>query len=132
MAEPYQLIDQQTADVVIDRLRLATTFWQRLRGLQFRRALHWDEGLLIVPCRSIHTHWMWFSIDVAMLSRDGEVLALHHSVRPWRMVAGPKLTQAVLEVPAGLLVNRLSIGSRLIVSGVDGRADNGFLSAMTK
>ena len=68
MTEP-RLINLSTSGVVVERLIFAATFWTRFRGLQFQKSLPSDEGLLIAPCRSIHTHWMRFAIDVAMLDR---------------------------------------------------------------
>jgi uncharacterized protein len=115
MRGDHQLIDAETGEVLLDRLELATTYWQRLRGLLFRSALQPGEGLLIRPCRAIHTHGMRYAIDVAMLDLDGAVLAVHPSVSPWRMVAGPAGTRAVLETAAGFLAERLPPGRRLVV-----------------
>ena len=110
MAAGHQLLDAQTGQVLVPRLERATTFWQRLRGLMFRRPLQPGEGLLIVPCRSIHTHWMRAAIDVVLMDRDGVVLSVHPNVRPWRMVHGTKDTHAVLETAAGFLVDRVRAG----------------------
>ena len=111
----YQLIDAETGQVLIARLELATTFWQRLRGLLFRSALHPGEGLLIRPCRAIHTHAMRYSIDVVMLDGNGNVLAVHPAVPPWRMLAGPPGTRAVLETASGFLADRSLLGRHLVV-----------------
>jgi uncharacterized protein len=115
MAPGYQLSDARTGDVLVPKLEVADTFWQRLRGLLFRRALEPGEGLLIVPCRSIHTHWMRRAIDVALLDRHGVVLAVHLNVRPWRMVHGTKDTHAVLETAAGCLIDQVQAGCCLKV-----------------
>ena len=109
------LIRTDSGRVVIAKLALATTFWQRFRGLQFRPALPPGEGLLIPFCRSIHTCWMRFPIDVVMLDRDGVVLAVHRWVKPWRMLSGPRGTRAVLEVTAGTLPDGLDVGDGLQV-----------------
>ena len=114
MAE-HRLIHAGTGRVVVARLELATTFWRRFRGLQFRRPLAAGEGLLIRPCRSIHTMWVRFSIDVAMLDRDGAVLALHRGVKPWRTLVGPRGTHAVVETARGMLPADLQVGDRLAV-----------------
>jgi hypothetical protein len=37
--------------------RVADTMWTRLKGLIGSGALEPGEGLLIVPCRSVHTHF---------------------------------------------------------------------------
>ncbi|MBC7489503.1 MAG: DUF192 domain-containing protein [Glaciimonas sp.] len=43
-------------------------FWQLAVGLLGKRALSDRQGLLIVPCRSIHTYFMRFVIDVYLLT----------------------------------------------------------------
>jgi len=111
------MTDAQTGELLVARLKLATTFWQRLRGLLLRPALEPGEGLLIVPCRSIHTHWMRQVIDVALLDRDGVVLSVHREVRPWRMIHGTRDTHAVLETAGGQLPERVQAGRRLCVTG---------------
>ena len=115
MAGAFQLVDARTDEIVVPRLRLANTFWTRFRGLQLLPRLAEDEGLLITPCRSLHSHWMRFAIDVALLDRTGNVLAIHHTVRPWRFVIGVPGTHQVLEVAAGERSSRWSLGQRLVV-----------------
>ena len=119
MAEAYQLIVAASGRVIVPRLRLATTFWQRFRGLQFCSPLAADEGLLLLPCRSIHTHWMRFSIDVAMIDRNGLVLKIRPAVSPWCAVAGPPGTRAIVETPAGRIATLAAAGDRLVVTSSD-------------
>jgi uncharacterized membrane protein (UPF0127 family) len=87
--------------VVIENLRVADTFWKRFIGLQFQKPLPRDQGLLLVPLSSLHTHWVRFSLDMIMLGADGSVLEVRRDVKPWRFVKGPQGTKAVLEVTAG-------------------------------
>lgn len=110
-----QLVDAETGEVILATVELANTFWRRFRGLQFRRPLPPDTGLLLTPCRSIHTHWMRFSIDMAMLDGDGTVLAIQVDVRPWSMPRSPSETRSILETTAGVLGDSIAVGSRLRV-----------------
>jgi uncharacterized membrane protein (UPF0127 family) len=105
------LINQSTGCIIVERLRFAATFWTRFRGLQLRKSLPGEEGLLIAPCRSIHTHWMRFAIDVAMLNHSGVVVEFHSAVRPWRMLAGDRSVAYVLETTAGEL--KASVGDQV-------------------
>ena len=61
------------------------------------------RDLIRRQCASIHTMWMRFAIDVAMLDFTGRTLAVRHAVRPWRLVFAPRGTHAVLEASAGTL-----------------------------
>lgn len=74
----------------------------RLRGWLGRRDAPRDEGLLLVPCESIHTVGLRFPIDVILLDGDGRVLGARHALRPWRLAIAWG-TRAVLELPAGTL-----------------------------
>ena len=76
-------------------------FASRLIGLQFRRRLPSDAGLLLVPCNSVHTCFVRFPVDVVFLDNRGGVLAVRHNLRPWRLAIGPRKTHAVLEMIAG-------------------------------
>jgi len=60
--------------------------WSRFKGLQFRKYLPPGCGLLLVPCPSVHTFFLRFPIDVLLLDRAGQVLAVRRAVRPWRLV----------------------------------------------
>ncbi|MFO1004036.1 MAG: DUF192 domain-containing protein [Planctomycetaceae bacterium] len=112
-----RLINCSTGCIVVERLAFAATFWTRFRGLQFRKSLPPDQGLLIAPCRSIHTHWMRFTIDVVMINHDGIVVVYHPSVRPWRMLAGDRSVAYVLETNAGGA--SCSVGDQLQIEAID-------------
>ncbi len=101
--DAVNLVDLNTGCCVAKRLRIADTFASRLTGLMGRRALAEGEGLLLKGCRSIHTCFMRFSIDVAYLDRDMWVVAVHHCVKPWRFVGPVSLGEHTLELPAGTL-----------------------------
>ncbi len=115
----HQLIDADTGAVIVPKLMVADTFWHRFRGLQCRARLADDEGLLLVPCRSVHTHWMRFSIDVAMLDPQGFVLAVFTNVRPWRIVRRVQGTRAIVESVSGMLAPKVRVGARLKVAPHD-------------
>jgi hypothetical protein len=101
--DDWQLELRETGRTVVQRLEIADRFWSRLCGLQFRPPLPPGHGILLAPCASIHTMWMRFAIDAAMLDRCGGVLAVRRAVRPWRLVFAPRGTHAVLEASAGTL-----------------------------
>lgn len=93
------LIERSTGHVVVQRLELAASYVSRLAGLQFRARLAAGQGLLLVPCASVHTMCMRFAIDVVWLDRQGRVLGVRRELRPWRMAVAPRGTHAVLELP---------------------------------
>ncbi len=97
----FRLVELVTGREIAHMVELAAGFWSRLVGLQFRRRLPHGRGLLIVPCRSIHTCFVRFALDVVFMDRQGVVLEVCRDVRPWRIVAGHRQAHAVLELPSG-------------------------------
>lgn len=89
-----------TGAAVCERVVVADRPLLRMRGLLGRRDLHADEGILLKPAGSIHTHFMRFPIDVVFLDREGRVLDLRSTVVPWR-IARRRGAKAVLELHAG-------------------------------
>ncbi len=80
----------------------ADSFLTRLKGLMFRRT-PLEEGLLIVPCNSIHMCFMFFSIDVLFLTQNNEIIKVVENLKPWRFVPPVKGAHAVLELPVGAI-----------------------------
>lgn len=61
-----------------EALELATSTRARLRGMLFRDP---DEVTrLLVPCHDIHTFGMHHPLDIAFISREGNVLEVHRNV----------------------------------------------------
>jgi uncharacterized membrane protein (UPF0127 family) len=86
--------------VLAERAERAETFWGRLKGLLGRSRLCGGEGLHITPCRSIHTFFMRFPIDVLFLDERQTVLRVSRALAPWRTLVCTRATSA-LELPAG-------------------------------
>jgi uncharacterized protein len=57
-------------------------------------------GLLLPSTRSVHTHFMRFSIDVVFLDRELRIVSIVAPLRPWRVVWRPS-AESVLELAAG-------------------------------
>lgn len=69
------------------RCMLTTTWYERARGLLFRKPLEATEAIQIAPCNSVHTLAMGRAIDVVFVDRAGSVLKLCREVAPWRGAA---------------------------------------------
>jgi uncharacterized membrane protein (UPF0127 family) len=82
------------------KCRVAANPWGRMRGLLGRKQLAHGEGLLIRRTRSVHTHFVRFSIDLLFLDGDGRVVRIRESVPPWRIASSPA-GRDVLELAAG-------------------------------
>ena len=86
--------------VLANEAAVAAKSWSRMRGLLGRRQLEPGEGLLLVPCRGVHTFGMAYPIDVVHLDDEGLVRLVVRRLKPWRL--GPLVWGArmVLELPA--------------------------------
>lgn len=63
----------------IERFEISASVSERMRGMLFRKP---DEVTrLLVPCHDIHTFGMRYPLDVAFISKEGDVLEVHRNVR---------------------------------------------------
>ncbi|GLI38916.1 DUF192 domain-containing protein [Geobacter hydrogenophilus] len=94
-------INKTTQTVLADDLAMADTPLKRLVGLLGKRHLPAGKGLLITPCKGVHTLGMRFAIDVLFLGKKMTVVALNKNMLPNRMSRVHMQAQCVLELPAG-------------------------------
>lgn len=102
--------------VLGNRVKRADQFGTRLLGLMFRTDLGEGEGLWIEPCRSIHTHFMRFPIDVLFLDREWRVVHVISTMRPWRFSPFVREAELVLELAAGA-AGETAVGDQLALEG---------------
>lgn len=99
--------------ILAGEITMAKSFAGRLRGLLGRKGMHAGEALVIKPCSQIHTFFMRFDIDVIFLDRQGKVLQVVESMPPWRISSLVREARLVVELPGGVLKNRVSSGEIL-------------------
>ncbi|MDN5375582.1 MAG: uncharacterized protein PWQ39_622 [Thermacetogenium sp.] len=100
--------------VLAEDVQVAVNFFDRLKGLLGRREFRVGEGLLLKPCRAVHSCFMLFPIDVVFLDDQMVVVHIIEGLPPFRLSPVIHKASSVLELPAG--VTRLSgtrIGDRL-------------------
>jgi len=85
------------------KLTHAHTVFSRMKGLLGRNSLNEGEGLLISPCKGVHTFGMKFPIDVIVLDNNNYVIAVSNSLAPNRMTPLYMRAASVIELPAGTL-----------------------------
>jgi uncharacterized membrane protein (UPF0127 family) len=98
-----KVLNKTRERILGDRIGLADRYWSRVRGLLGRGGLDEGQGLLLTPCKAVHTHGMRMPIDVAFLDRHGVVLALYPALERGRRTAYHKEAASALELPAGTL-----------------------------
>jgi uncharacterized membrane protein (UPF0127 family) len=101
--------------VVCEQCEIAAGPVSRARGLLGRSELAAGAGLLLKPTFSIHTMFMRFPIDAVFLDRDGAVVDVVQSLKPWRAATRFR-ARSVLELAAGEAAG-VRVGERLEVVG---------------
>ncbi len=86
---------------IVSNLEVAETFSARSKGLLGRSSLVVGEGLLIRPCKGVHTIGMKFPIDVVFLDYSNNVIGLCKDLQPNRMTSIRLRASSVLELPVG-------------------------------
>lgn len=98
-----RIVNLSRGAVLAEAAEVAETPSARRRGLLGRERLSEGGGLLIVPCRQVHTLGMRFTMDVIFLDRNLEVLRTVKGLRPGRISPFVLRARAVLELPAGVV-----------------------------
>jgi len=99
---PLVLTNARSKRVVARTVLTAFDSVSRRRGLLAHESLDESTALIIAPSNAIHTFSMRFPIDVAFVSREGQIVKVSPAVAPWRIAASWR-GFAVVELPAGAL-----------------------------
>lgn len=108
----YRLIHVPTNDILATEVRMADSFFRRLKGLMFSKNLPVGQALLIQPCQQIHTHFMRYPIDVIFADKQLNVLHVIPAMAPWRFSKYIKQSHCVIELPVGT-VEKVKVGDVL-------------------
>lgn len=110
------LINKTNGQVIVKSVENARSFWQKAKGLLGKSHLSTDLSLWIAPCKSIHTFFMQFPIDVIFTDKNLCVVSIFHAVPSKRIIFGGFKSHSVFEMKAGKLKDhKLSKGDQLYV-----------------
>ena len=103
--------------IICARCHIADNILTRVRGLLGRDGLAEDEGLLIVPCPSIHMFGMKFSLDVVFISKENVVVDFVENIAPGKHYVAKKThgkAHSALELSVGTIArHNIEIGQTL-------------------
>jgi len=110
-----KLIQTETNKIVLEDLRVATGLFSRAIGLLGRRSINTNFGIMFPKCRSIHTHFMMFPIDIIFVDDNNCITELYSNLKPWKiLIAKNKESSHIIEMAAGTIdKSNLTIGSQL-------------------
>jgi len=101
---------------IADQVLLADTFFKRMFGLMPVKILEENKGLLICPCKQVHTFHMKYAIDVVFLSKGSFIVHIEHALVPSRITGYFKHAETILELNSGEAErHKLKLGERLLI-----------------
>jgi len=110
-------LDQQRS--IVDNLENAEALGARTRGLIGHAPLRLGQGMLIRPCRWIHTIGMGFPIDVLYVNKRWRIVAVSENLRPGRIDRPVPRAWFVVELAAGAIREAcIRVGDLLEVQNV--------------
>ena len=113
---PCRVLNLTRGTVLADRVEVAGSTPERMRGLLGRTGLEEGEGLVLPRAPSIHTFGMRFAIDVVFCTREGRVAAIRREVPPGRLLFSWRGRAWTLELPPGAAGRRdLAVGDHLSI-----------------
>jgi uncharacterized membrane protein (UPF0127 family) len=95
------LVNRDNGEVLADQVGQAFTFAKRLKGLMLTENLPSGNALHIRPCRSVHTYFMKYPIDVLHLDESQRIVGIERELSPKKIGQAFKGTVSVVELPAG-------------------------------
>lgn len=105
---------KKTGECIAGRIEIARTFSERLIGLMGRRTMIDAEGLYFPGCKSIHTFFLKFAIDVLFLDKEMKVTKMVSRMKPYRLAFAPLQTRDALELSCGVLEKHgLNVGDAI-------------------
>lgn len=102
--------------VLCKNMKRAESIEDRMLGLMFKKTIHEGfDGLLIKPCKSIHTFFMKFPIDVLFIDKQFKVVKIIREMKPWRISGLYFRSEQVLEMYSKTIPDNLTVGDQLEV-----------------
>lgn len=102
---------------LVDKGKVADTFFARLKGLLGSSTLTKGEGLLITHEKSIHTFFMRYPIDVVYIDKNWQVIKVDCNMVPFRLGGYVAKAACILELPGGTIEEtQTTIGDQLSFS----------------
>lgn len=98
-----KIINQSRNVCLASSVIMADSFFPRLVGLLGRPCLAPGCCLVLKPCRSVHTVFMQFAIDVLFVDGKGTVVSLKSDMLPYRLSGIVREARLAIELPAGTL-----------------------------
>jgi uncharacterized membrane protein (UPF0127 family) len=100
-----KIINKSNDTILAENVILANTPFKRMKGLLGKKEFSKGQALILRPCNSIHTFFMYFPIDILFVNRNNKVVKAVSSLKPFRL-SGIYLNSAfAIELPSGIILS---------------------------
>lgn len=111
-----KLIDKKSKKVILTDIKIADNFYSRLIGLLGKSSLDRGQGLIIKPCKSVHSFFMRFPIDVAFIDKHNKICFLMNSMQVNKISPFVITASYVIEAPSGTFKStKVRIGDEVVL-----------------
>ncbi len=102
--------------LILNDLKIATSFLERLIGLMGKKNLEASQALWIHQCNSVQTCFMKFNIDIVFVDENLIIKHIIYDMKPWRISKIIWNTNSAFEFNSKYNIARsLKIGDQLYV-----------------
>lgn len=110
--------NNKTKEKVIKKeVIIANSFFTRLKGLLGKKRLSEEQCILIRPCKSVHTFFMKFPIDVIFIDKNFKVVKVIKNITPGHITTYVKEAWSVIEMAVDKEVDsKFMVGDELYLS----------------
>ena len=109
------LMHAATGKILAEEIRVADSFFSRLKGLLGTSGLAAGRGLVITPCNSVHTFGMRYSIDVLFVNKEHTILKIVPDMLPGK-IALCRGSRYVVELPSGAVLQQaIYVGDKIFL-----------------
>lgn len=98
-----KVINQTKSVILAHNVIIADSFLTRLKGLLGKPCLPDGWCLVLKPCRSVHTMFMRFDIDIIFVDSHNTVVSAINNMSPFRFSSYVRDSYLTIEFPAGTI-----------------------------
>lgn len=121
----FQARQKKTGQCFAGQVEIAQTFLKRLIGLMGRSSMIDGQGLYFPCCKSIHSFFMKFPIDVLFLDKKMKITKMVSCLKPYRVALAPLHTRNALELSCGVLEKHgLNVGDTITLIEINKEGQN--------
>lgn len=103
-----KIINKTKNTILAEEVRVADTFFKRIKGLLGEKEFKPGKALILKPCNSIHTLFMRFPIDVLFVDKNHRVIKAISYLNPFRITSIYFNTTFTIELPPGTIQSSLT------------------------